>query len=41
MKIQSKFKKNSPLGFIVIEPKQLKFKHEAETTMNKKKMASK
>ena len=35
-----KIKKNSPLGFVVIEPKHLKFKHEAETTMNKKKKAS-
>ena len=33
-------KKNSPLGFVVIEPEHLKFKHEAETAKKKKKKAS-
>ena len=30
-------KKNSPLGFVLIEPEHLKFKHEAQTTKKKKK----
>ena len=30
-------KKNIPLGFVVIEPEHLKFKHEAEKTESKKK----
>ena len=32
-------KKNNPLGFVIIEPEHLKFKHETETTKNKKKKA--
>ena len=30
-------KKNNPLGFVVIEPEHLTFKHEGETSKNKKK----
>ena len=33
-------KKNSPLGFVLIESEHLKFKHEAETAKDKKRKAS-
>ena len=32
-------KKNNPLGFVIIEPEHLKFKHETGTTKNEKKKA--
>ena len=32
-------KKKNPLGFVIIEPEHLKFKHETETIKNKKKKA--